>query len=143
LISSLQPLELLNTIVERAFAILSGRVRAMMYEAKFPDNLREDFWTECANTATNIDNLIVFDKICPYQSFQRSSLKIIKKHQIFGDNAVIENYSVKFQLEWKDKGDIVMFLGYADSHSAGVYRFLKIGTKRVVLSRDVIWLNKL
>jgi hypothetical protein len=42
-----------------------------------------------------------------------------------------------------DKGAIVMFLGYAFNHSADVYRFLKMGTKRVVLSRNVIWLNKL
>jgi hypothetical protein len=43
----------------------------------------------------------------------------------------------------KDKGTVVMFLGYAKDHSGDVYRFLKMGTKRVVLSRDVIRLNKL
>ena len=36
-----------------------------------------------------------------------------------------------------------MFLGYAKDHAGDVYRFLKMGTKQVVLSRDVIWLNKL
>jgi hypothetical protein len=57
--------------------------------------------------------------------------------------AVIKDHSVKFQSKLKDKGAIVMFLGYADNHSADIYRFLKMGTKRMVLSRDVIWLNKL
>ena len=132
-----------NGVVERAFATLFGRVRAMMNEAKFPEGLRKDLWTECANTATDIDNLIVSDKISPYQAFHGVPSKIIKKLQIFGEMAVIKNHSVKFQSKLKDKGTIVMFLGYADNHSADVYRFLKMGTKRVVLSRDVIWLNKL
>ena len=36
-----------------------------------------------------------------------------------------------------------MFVGYAKDHSEDVFRFLKMGTKKIVLSRDVIWLNKL
>ena len=115
----------------------------MMNEAKFPESLRQDLWTECANTATDVDNIIVSDKISPYQAFHGSPSKIIKKLRVFGEMGVIKNHSVKFQSKLRDKGAIVMFVGYADSHSADVYRFLKMGTKRVVLSRDVIWLNKL
>jgi hypothetical protein len=55
-----------NGAVNRAFAILFGRARAMMNEAKFPESLRKDMWTECANTATDIDNLIMSDKISCY-----------------------------------------------------------------------------
>ena len=71
-----------NGVVERAFATLFGRVRAMLNEAKFPDKLRADLWTECANTATDIDNLIVSDKTSPYQAFHGSVLKFIKKLQV-------------------------------------------------------------
>jgi hypothetical protein len=68
-----------NGVVERAFAILFGRVKAMMNEAKFPESFRKDLWTEYANTAKDIDNLIMSDKISFYQTFHRSLPKIIKK----------------------------------------------------------------
>ena len=127
----------------KAFGQLYGRVRAMMNEAKFPESLRQDLWTECANTATDIDNIIVSDKISPYQAFHGSDSKIIKKLQVFGEMGVIKNHSIKFQSKLHDKGSVVMFVGYAKDHSEDVFRFLKMGTKKIVLSRDVIWLNKL
>ena len=34
-----------------------------------------------------------------------------------------------------------MFVGYADDHTKDIYRFLNIHTKRIILSRDVRWLN--
>ena len=34
-----------------------------------------------------------------------------------------------------------MFVGYADDHSRDVYRFLNIHTKRIIISRDVRWMN--
>ena len=34
-----------------------------------------------------------------------------------------------------------MFVGYADDHSRDVYIFLNIHTKRIIISRDVRWLN--
>jgi hypothetical protein len=93
-----------NGVVKRAFATLFRRVRAMMNEAKFPEGLRNDLWTECANTATDIDNFIMSDKISPYQSFHGIPKKIIKKLCIFGETAVIKDHSIKFQSKLKDKG---------------------------------------
>ena len=34
-----------------------------------------------------------------------------------------------------------MFVGYAEDHAKNVYRFLNIHTRRIILSRDVRWLN--
>ena len=34
-----------------------------------------------------------------------------------------------------------MFVGYAEDHAGNVYRFLNIHTKRIIMSRDVRWLN--
>ena len=47
----------------------------MLNEAKIPESLRKDLWTECANTATDIDNLIVSDKIFP----TKPSMKVFPK----------------------------------------------------------------
>ena len=35
-----------------------------------------------------------------------------------------------------------MFLGYAQNYTGGTYHMLNIRSKHIVLSRDVIWLNK-
>ena len=34
-----------------------------------------------------------------------------------------------------------MFVGYAEDHTKDVYRFLNIHTRRIILNRDVRWLN--
>jgi hypothetical protein len=61
-----------NSVVERAFATLFGRVKAMMNEAKFPEGLKKDLWTECAKTAIDI----LSDKISPYKAFHESPPKL-------------------------------------------------------------------
>ena len=48
-----------NGMVERAFATLFGRVRALMTNAGFEKVKRETLWAECAATATKLDNLLV------------------------------------------------------------------------------------
>ena len=46
-----------NGKVERRFATLYGRVRAMLNGARLTKKLRGSLWTECARTATYQDNL--------------------------------------------------------------------------------------
>ena len=48
--------------------------------------------------------------------------------------------TVKTKLE--DWGNMCMFLGYAQNHTNSTYRMLNLRTKWILLSRDVIWLNK-
>ena len=40
-----------------------------------------------------------------------------------------------------DRGETSMLVGCADDHSCDVYRFQNIRTKRIIMSRDVRWLN--
>ena len=35
-----------------------------------------------------------------------------------------------------------MFIGYAQNNMGGTYRMLNLRTKRIVLSCNIIWLNK-
>ena len=46
-----------NGVVERAFATLYGRVRSLNNAAGLTPTLCNGLWTECANTATLIDNI--------------------------------------------------------------------------------------
>ena len=36
-----------------------------------------------------------------------------------------------------------MFLGYGENNTGGTYRMLNLCTKRIVLSCDIIWINKI
>ena len=45
-----------NGVVERAFATLYGRVRAMINGAGLEKRLREYLWAECTSTATMLQN---------------------------------------------------------------------------------------
>ena len=39
------------------------------------------------------------------------------------------------------RGITGIFVGYADDHAGNVYRFIDIQTKKIILSRDIQWLN--
>ena len=60
----------------------------------------------------------------------------------FGETAVITIHEgKKMRSKLDDRGKTCMFVGYADDHFKDVYRFLNVHTKRIIISRDVRWLN--
>ena len=60
----------------------------------------------------------------------------------FGEMAVIAIHEgKKMRSKLDDRGKTCMFVGYADDHSRDVYSFLNNHTKRIIISRDVRWLN--
>ena len=66
----------------------------------------------------------------------------MKYMRTFGEMAVIAIHEgKKMRSKLDDRGKTCMFVGYADDHSRDVYRFLNIHTKRIIISRDVRWLN--
>ena len=58
-----------NGMVQRAFATLYGRMRAMFTNAGLEQVKSKTLWAECAATATKLDNILVKagDKKSPYQ----------------------------------------------------------------------------
>ena len=48
-----------NGKIERKFATLYGKIRSMLNWAKLPPQLRRRLWAQCANTATQLENIIV------------------------------------------------------------------------------------
>ena len=65
----------------------------------------------------------------------------VKHMRTFGELAVIKT-AQKIQAKMKNKGTTMMCVGYTNNHASDVGRFLNLETKRIVLSRDAIWLNK-
>ena len=41
-----------------------------------------------------------------------------------------------------DRGEKVIFVGYFLNHSLGTYKFIKLSNKKMVLSRDITWLER-
>jgi transposase InsO family protein len=58
-----------NGMVERAFATLYGSMRAMMKTAGLTHVQKNELWAECANTATDLNNIVLNNKNTPYQVF--------------------------------------------------------------------------
>ena len=110
-----------NGVVERSFATLYGRVRSMMNAAKLTEERRKMLWAECANTATDIDNIVVAKETTPYRAFYGKDPKYLNHLRIFGELGVIKDHSSSIKSKLKDKGFKVMFLGYAKEHSGEVF----------------------
>jgi hypothetical protein len=48
-----------NGVVERKFATLYGKVRAMLNAANLPQEIRNGLWAEAAHTASDLENALV------------------------------------------------------------------------------------
>jgi Reverse transcriptase (RNA-dependent DNA polymerase) len=132
-----------NGRIERKFATLTGRVRAMLNAAKLTQELRNQLWCEAASTATDIENLLVKrnQEESPRLKFFEKDLPKPESLRQFGEMAIIKmGKEVKGKLT--DRGIPVMYLGREKDHAGDTFRFLNVATKRVLVSRDAIWLNK-
>ena len=60
----------------------------------------------------------------------------------FGEMAVIAiSDGKKMRSKLDTRGRTGIFVGYADDNAGNVYRFINIQTKKIILSRDIQWLN--
>ena len=53
--------------------------------------------------------------------------------------AISDGKKMRSKLDTRGKTGI--FVGYADDYAGNVYRFINIQTKKIILSRDIQWLN--
>jgi hypothetical protein len=126
-----------NSIAERVFAVPYGFMRIMLKTANLKNSLKYALWTECANTATNLNNIIKLKTGIPYSAFHKSDPKFIKNLHTFDQKAVINNASPIYK-KLKDKGIRVMFVGYAKEHAKDVFCFFNTKTNKIVISREVV-----
>jgi hypothetical protein len=132
-----------NGRVERKFAALYGRVRAMLNGARITKEMRNKLWAECARTATVCENIIMpkEHEESSFATFYGESPRYARYLRTFGEIAIItDNKKIKGKLA--DRGKACMFLGYSESHTGDTYNFLDLSTWKSVMSRDVIWLGK-
>ena len=131
-----------NGIVERAFATLFASMRTMLKSAGLTGKQKYDLWTECANTATDLNNIVKLKSGIPYRSFHSQDTKFIQNLHVFGEEAVIKDIAHPIKGKLKDKGIKVIVVGHAKEHAGDVFRLFNPKTRKIVSSRDVIWLSK-
>ena len=132
------------SVAERRIPTLMGRARAMLIKAGIESKYKGQFWCEVISTATNLDNIMVRPERTkpPHTLFYGEDAKYTRSLRTFGEMAVIAIHEGKeMRSKLNDRGKTCMFVGYADDHTTDVYRFLNIHTRRIILSRDVRWLN--
>ena len=133
-------------VVERAFVIFMGRVRAMMNHAGFTMAKRQKLWCEAAQTATMLDNILVQDhaKSPPFTQFFGFNAKYAKHLRVFGEICVVADPDNKVgRTKIDPRGKIKLFVGYSTQHEGDVYRLLNPKPSRVIHSRNVKWIGKM
>ena len=132
-----------NGRVERKFATLFGRVRAMLNGAILPRATRNGLWCECAATATHMENIVVTaNKTVPaHTQFFGEESKFARSLHTFGEVGVVNN-GEKIQNKLADRGTPCIFVGYAPNHAKHTYRMFNVQTQHVWVSRDVKWMKK-
>ena len=133
-----------NSVVERKIPTLMGRSRAMMLKAGISQHDKRKLWCEVISTATKLDNILVRKerKKSPYTLFYNNEPKYKKYLRSFGEMAVMAiSDGKKMRSKLDTRGRTGIFVGYADDHDGNVYRFINIQTKKIILSRDIKWLN--
>ena len=69
----------------------------------------------------------------PYTLFYNDEPRYMKYLRSFGEMAVRSKLDTR--------GRTGIFVGYGDDHADNVYRFINIQMKKIILSRDIQWLN--
>ena len=105
--------------------------------------IRNRFWLECANTLTDMDDILVKsgESMDTFQQFFGEGVKSnIDLTQRYGESCVVTDQT-KIKAELSDRGKPGKWLGYATLHPKGMYRILN-PKNRVIISRDVVFARK-
>ena len=132
-----------NSMAERRIPMLMGRARAMLIQAGIDSKGKGEFCCEVISTGTRLDNIMVRPERTkpPHTLFYGKDAKYMKYMRTFGEMAVTIHEGKKMRSKLDDRQKSCIFVGYADDHSRDMYRFLNIHTKRIIICRDVRWLN--
>ena len=134
-----------NGRAERKLAVLYRRIRANNSAAGLEEGMKltAKLFAENAMNCTDKENLLIsrIQENTAYLAFFKQELPKAECFRQFGEVAIIKHSpSIKGKLT--NRGVPVLYLGRAPDHSADTYRFLNLGTQKLIVSRDAIWMNK-
>ena len=131
-------------MVERAFATLYGRVRSLNNAARLTPTLQNGLWTEYANTATLINNISTTQQNTqpPFARYYRQNASLVNNLRSFGEQGIVKTAKVN-QSKLQNRGELCIFVGYSNNHSNHTYCMLNLRTHKILLSCDIIWINRM
>jgi hypothetical protein len=134
-----------NYLAEVGLATIAARGRAMMSAAKVPKELRI-FWREVFQTSTYLDGLILTTvngvTKTRFEHSENCLPRFVQCSRKWGEAGVVKLRSSTTPKIF-DRGKGCMFVWYSPNHAADTLRMWDPDTKRVHLTRDIIWLNKM
>jgi septum formation topological specificity factor MinE len=132
-----------NGKIERKFATLYGRVRAILNRAEFTEYLWHVMWAFCSLQATRLDNILIRPDthLSPYEMYHEETPKLINFLKAFGEIAIVKT-PAKLQAKLTNRGITGIYLGPAEDHNGDTYTFWDPITKHVFESRSAIFLDQ-
>jgi hypothetical protein len=135
-----------NHLAEVGFATIYGRARTLMIDAKVPKEQRSIVAQKAIETATKLDGLVPVTingvtktRAEHYTGTIPSFAKHLRKWGEAGTVKIKTTTTPKLE----ERGITCMFVGYPDNHAGDTYEMLNLETRRVMITRDVIWLNRM
>jgi transposase InsO family protein len=132
-----------NGKIERKFATLYGKSRAVLNAGKFNWPLRHKMWAYSANQATDLENIIVQpgQKATAYELFYDGNPEWLDSLHTFGEIAFVRD-PVKIRSKLKNQGFPAIYLGPAKFHAKNVHNFWNPMTQCSLTSRNIVFLNR-
>jgi transposase InsO family protein len=134
-----------NGRIERRFPTIYGRVRSTMNKARIRKKIGEGLWTECASMTTKHANMMVTPNqtVPSHQQFYGTKAYYARSLREWGEIGIVTDEAKnKINPKLDNKGHPCMLVNYAENHQSNVYRMWDLKTHRIVISRDILWLNK-
>jgi hypothetical protein len=134
-----------NGKVERAFYTFFGKPRSTSDAARITIPLRKGLWAHFVELSVQPENIIVKERHqqSASEKVYGKNPKWISNMRTFREIAIVARHSEKkIRKKLADRGNTVISVGYSEFNEKDVYKFLHLATKKALISRDVIWINK-
>ena len=135
-----------NSVVEKKFDTLASRARSTMNGANISPSIRKYVCKECISCCTHTDGLVVREingkSMTRYEHWGGELPKFAKHLREWGEAGIVTTRDIKTS-KLTNKGKLCMFVGYSPQHAGDCYRMFDPETKRIHVSRDIKWLNRL
>ena len=135
-----------NYLVEKGFDTIHCRGRAMMTWANIPKALKYVLFKEVFKTATQLDGLVPIEisgkMATRYEHYGGKNPRFSEHLRTWGEAGVVHLKNVGTP-KLADRGLTCMMVGYALDHDGDVYRMYNPDTKRVHVTRDIKWLDRM
>ena len=135
-----------NSLAETSLATIANKGRALMYNANIPFIIRYKLYDHAFHTATMLDSLVVENvngKECSrYEHWYGRKPQFADHLRYWGEAGTVK-VKTDTSPKMKDKGIQCMFVGYADDHDGDTYYMWNPKTKKILTTRDVIWMKQM